>query len=104
MSLMNHFDWCSVCIERLNPIKCAPQPDFTYGAIRPLVLSPLVFEQEVKALSAKAREMREGTFSQEKRREPEEGRRGRDMQHITWECQRVAPQPVPAKGPGAFFN
>lgn len=34
----------------------------------------------------------------------EEGRRGRDMQHITWECQRVAPQPVPAKGPGAFFN
>lgn len=56
-------------------------------------------------LSAKAREMWEGTFSQEKQeKKAEEGRRNRDMQHITWECQHVAPQPVPAKGPGAFFN
>lgn len=30
--------------------------------------------------------------------------RGRDIQHITWECQRAPRQAVPATGPGAYFN
>lgn len=56
-------------------------------------------------LGAQACNLCEGTFPKDMHRESRRrAGRGRDMQQITWECQRVPQQPVPATGPGAFFN
>lgn len=56
-------------------------------------------------LGAQACNLCEGTFPKDMHKESRRrAGRGRDMQQITWECQRVPQQPVPATGPGAFFN